>query len=249
MLLQVPRYCAIVAQMKRATQPDLYPSLVVGSVSGWEAWKAAIAAPQTKDACDVMELRADTLPVDISVADILAQPRIKPILLTVRHADEGGARPMNEEQRMWWAEQLLPIANALDWEIAHWDTAQPLLEKARDQGLPLVASAHDFEKTPSLTDLCTLADKAISQGADIVKFAFRLHSMQDMQVGTKLLERYQHPVAIMGMGPLGATSRLIYSQYGSVLTYGYLGNTPTAPGQWSAQLCKLALAQLLPIKH
>lgn len=235
--------------MKRVLQQDLYPSLVVGSVSGWEAWNQAIANEETVSACDIMELRADTLPKHVSPEDLLALPRPKPILLTVRHADEGGAQRMDEPTRQRVASYLLPMAAALDWEIANMETAQDLLKQARAQGVLIVASAHDFEKTPHLDDLCTLADKAIALGADVVKFAFRVHTMQDIMVGTKLLAKYKHPMAVMGMGPLGATSRLIYNQYGSVLTYGYLGSMPTAPGQWSAALCKMALAQLLPAEQ
>lgn len=229
-------------------QPDFYSSLVVGSVSGWEAWQQAIADEQTAAACDVLELRADSLPEDIAPEAVLALPRPKPILLTTRHADEGGMRSMSNDARIALAMNLLPLASAMDWEIAHLETSGPLLEAARKQGCIIIASAHDFAKTPTLEYLCEQADKAIALGADVVKFAFRLHTMQDMLVGTELLARYQHPMAVMGMGPLGATSRLIYSQHGSVLTYGYLGNTPTAPGQWSAALCKATVSQLLPAK-
>ncbi len=232
--------------MKRTQQQDLYPSLVVGSVSGWDAWKKATADENTPQACDVLELRADTLQAELSPADVLALPRPLPVLLTVRHADEGGAREMSEETRKELAASLLPMASAIDWEIAKMEAAQDVLEQARKQGVLVVASAHDFEKTPDLDTLCSLANQAIALGADVVKFAFRVHSMQDVMVGVSLLQKYTHPMAVMGMGPLGATSRLIYNQYGSVLTYGYLGNTPTAPGQWSASLCKTALAQLLP---
>lgn len=232
--------------MKRTQQQDLYPSLVVGSVSGWDAWKQAISAKSTLHACDILELRVDSLPQDVSPAELLKIPSPLPVLVTVRHKDEGGVREMQEQERQHLAESLLPMASAIDWEIAHMETAQELLEQANKQGVLVVASAHDFEKTPSLESLCALADKAIAMGADVVKFAFRVHSMEDVMVGVSLLQKYTHPMAVMGMGPLGATSRLIYNQYGSVLTYGYLGDTPTAPGQWSAALCKAALSQLLP---
>lgn len=235
--------------MKRTQQQDLYPSLVVGSVSGWDAWKQAISAEYARRECDILELRVDTLPQDLSPAEILALPRPLPVLVTVRHQDEGGARKMQEGERQELAKALLPMANAIDWEIAHMESAQGLLESARQQGVIVVASAHDFEKTPSLESLCSLADKAIALGADVVKFAFRVHCMEDVMVGVSLLQKYTQPMAVMGMGPLGATSRLIYNQYGSVLTYGYLGDTPTAPGQWSAALCKEAISQLLPAER
>ena len=83
--------------------------------------------------------------------------------------------------------------------------------------------------------------EARAAGADIVKFAFRLQTLDDMMVGVELLRRADGPMAIMGMGPLGPVSRLLYAQHGSCLVYGYLGETPTAPGQWSAGLFRRAL--------
>lgn len=51
----------------------------------------------------------------------------------------------------------------------------------------------------------------------------------------------------MGMGPMGPVSRLLYSQLGSCLVYGYLGEKETAPGQWHVSLIKETLRHLGPI--
>jgi 3-dehydroquinate dehydratase-1 len=48
----------------------------------------------------------------------------------------------------------------------------------------------------------------------------------------------------MGMGPLAPVSRLLCAQCGSVLNYGYLGKTATAPGQWDAAFLKQAIGRL-----
>jgi 3-dehydroquinate dehydratase-1 len=50
----------------------------------------------------------------------------------------------------------------------------------------------------------------------------------------------------MGMGPLAPVSRLLCAQCGSVLNYGFLGETATAPGQWDSALLKTAIARLAP---
>ena len=65
-----------------------------------------------------------------------------------------------------------------------------------------------------------------------------------MIVGVELLRRSSGTTTAMGMGPLGAVSRLLYAQHGARLIYGYLGDTPTAPGQWSAALCRQALNEI-----
>ena len=214
---------------------------VVGSVSDWKTWCEA-AKPEVVNECDWVELRVDALPEDISPECLLAQRPACPVLLTVRHESEGGCRSMTEEQRLSLAMKLLPLATAVDWETAQLEHAQELVQAAKAAGVTVIASNHDFEKTPSLATLKEREARARSLGADVVKFAWRLHSAEDIMVGVQLLREATGPLAVMGMGPLGAVSRLLYVQHGSCLIYGYLGNTPTAPGQWSAALCKRALA-------
>lgn len=191
-----------------------------------------------------MELRVDALPAHISPAELLAQRPACPVLLTVRHESEGGCRAMAESERLALARELLPLATALDWETAQLDHARELVEAARAAGVTVIASNHDFERTPELSVLLERELRARELGADIVKFAYRLQRAEDIMTGIELLRRASGPMAVMGMGPLGAVSRLLYVQHGSCLIYGYLGSTPTAPGQWSAALCKQALQSL-----
>lgn len=214
---------------------------VVGSVSDWQTWCAA-AKGEFASACDWVELRVDALPPDITVEQLLAQRPECPVLLTVRHESEGGCRVMPENERLSLAIRLLPLATAVDWETAQLEHAQELVSAAKAAGVTVIASNHDFEKTPSIETLRQREALARSLGADIVKFAYRLNCAEDMMTGVELLRSADGPIAVMGMGPLGAVSRLLYVQHGSCLIYGYLGDTPTAPGQWSAALCRQALA-------
>lgn len=213
--------------------------LVVGSVSTAEAWNAVCAADTLP--CDVVELRADGLPAETDWAALAQMRCCRSVLVTVRHESEGGLRPMSATERVGIARALLPLASALDWEIARLDEAAGLLTAARAAGVVTIASAHDFEQTPSLDSLLEKEQRARILGADVAKFAFRLHSAEDMMVGVELLRRATGTTTVMGMGPLGAVSRLLYAQHGACLVYGYLGDTPTAPGQWSAALCRQSL--------
>lgn len=213
--------------------------LVVGSVSSADAWSIACVAETLP--CDVVELRADGLPADTDWAALAQMRCCRPVLVTVRHESEGGLRPMTPEERLHIARALLPLASALDWEIARLDEAAGLLTTARAAGVVTIASAHDFEQTPSLDSLLEKEQRARILGADVAKFAFRLHSAEDMMVGVELLRRATGTTTVMGMGDLGAVSRLLYAQHGACLVYGYLGDTPTAPGQWSAALCRQSL--------
>lgn len=219
--------------------------LVVGSVSDASAWQCVCAASELP--CDVVELRADGLPADTDWAALAQMHCSRPVLVTVRHESEGGLRPMPELERISIARALLPLASAMDWEIAQLEEAPGLLAEARAAGVQVIASAHDFEKVPSLESMLEKEQHARKLGADVAKFAFRLHNAEDMMVGVQLLRRATGSTTAMGMGPLGAVSRLLYAQHGACLVYGYLGSTPTAPGQWSAALCRDALAVTAPL--
>lgn len=213
--------------------------LVVGSVSDLAAWNAACAAAELP--CDVVELRADGLPADTVWTTVAQMHCCRPVLITVRHESEGGLRTMSTAERVSIVRALLPLASALDWEIAQLAEVPELVAETRAAGVPIIASAHDFEKTPALESLLEKEQHARTLGATVAKFAFRLHSAEDMMTGVQLLRRATGTTTAMGMGPLGAVSRLLYAQHGACLIYGYLGDTPTAPGQWSAALCRQAL--------
>lgn len=214
---------------------------VVGSVSDWQTWCTASGA-EVATQCDWVELRVDALPAEVAESALPSGRPACPLLVTVRHESEGGCRSMPEEERKALAMKWLPMATALDWETARLAEAADLVSAVKAAGVVLIASNHDFEKTPDLATLQQREALARSLGADVVKFAFRLNSAEDMMVGVELLRSATGPMAVMGMGPLGAVSRLLYVQHGSCLIYGYLGDSPTAPGQWSAELCKRALS-------
>jgi len=83
----------------------------------------------------------------------------------------------------------------------------------------------------------------------VFKAAARLHAPADLaRLAEFQLADHGLPVATMGMGPLAAVSRLLCAQCGSVLNYGYLGHSATAPGQWDAALLQHTLARLVPLR-
>lgn len=222
---------------------SLRTPLVVGTVSDLKTW-LSVTAPGCKPACDIVELRVDSMPPILGAEHLKADRCTRPLLLTIRHASEGGSRGIPEPTRLAMALHLLPVAAAVDWEAAQLPGAGELVQAAAAAGIPLIASMHDFRATPSVDDMLRAEEAARAAGAQVVKFAFRLNRPEDIMAGVELLRRAGGPVAVMGMGPLGPTSRLMYCQLGSCLIYGYLGTTPAAPGQWSAPLCRQALRQL-----
>lgn len=202
--------------------------------------------PNLAQACDIVEIRLDLLPVSTSSGSppwaILGD---FPILFTARRKDEGGALDLDAAARMSLLEQILGRAACIDIEVASIGEMGGILNEITTRKIPWIASWHDFTKLPSTAVLEEAAVRAREAGAAVFKAAARLDSPADLaRLAEFQLTDHGIPVSTMGMGPLAPVSRLLCAQSGSVLNYGYLGATPTAPGQWDSALLKTAIARL-----
>ncbi len=186
--------------------------------------------------CDLIELRLDSLGLGAKVLEF-AEITPLPLLITARGAAEGGTSDWSVGDRLAAYEQFLPYASAIDIELRDFDHFSGIIESAKTGNVLVVGSCHDFEKTPSFG---TLKSK-IGPTADIHKFATRIQEKADLQTHLELLDE-KTPLSVMGMGPLGAAARPLMAKSGSLLNYGYLGATPTAPDQWPAGLLKQTLS-------
>ncbi|MFD0892182.1 type I 3-dehydroquinate dehydratase [Luteolibacter ambystomatis] len=222
--------------------------LTVGSFGDGEALRGAGSGPVLA-ACEVAEIRLDVLAAEGLEPDrrLWAHLEGVPLLFTARRREEGGAMDSTPAQRRSWLETALEDAAAIDIEVASLSDYPGLLEILAGRNIPLVASFHDFEGTPTTPDLLDRLETARAAGAAVFKAAARVHTPADVAALADF-QRTDHGMAkaLMGMGPLAPVSRLLCAQYGSVLNYGYLGKTPTAPGQWNAARLKDAIGSVEP---
>lgn len=219
--------------------------LVVGSI-GNAAVLRDTSAPEVLAECDLVEIRLDVLAAE-NALDPAAWRHLSgvPILFTARCREEGGVMESTVHQRSEWIELALPDAAAIDIEVASLAEMAGITARTLARDVPLVASFHDFSVTPPVGVWQERLETARAAGASVFKAAARVHGPSDVAaLATFQATGHGLPVAMMGMGPLAPVSRLLCAQYGSVLNYGYLGNTPTAPGQWSAARLKDAIAAL-----
>jgi 3-dehydroquinate dehydratase I len=201
---------------------------------------------------DIVEIRLDLLGANPTPQGPAAWSHLKglPLLFTARRQEEGGAGGLVAEQRMDLLEAALTDAAAIDVEVASIQEMRKIITRAADRQLPWIASFHDFVSLPPDSVLREAACTARSEGAAVFKLAATLASPADLaRLADFQLEDHGIPVATMGMGPLAAVSRLLCAQCGSVLNYGYLGETPTAPGQWDAASLKAAIGRLVPLRR
>jgi 3-dehydroquinate dehydratase-1 len=229
---------------------DYIDPKVVGSFgNSWDLRKAE--ARQVLEACDLAEIRLDLLHAELRESKDIPWGFLHevPLLFTARRGEEGGAHALDAVERMRLLAGALDQAAAVDVEVASITEMADLLEQLRERQIPWIASYHDFEKLPATTELAEAAEKARDAGAAVFKAAARLHTPADLaRLAEFQLADHGIPVATMGMGALAPVSRLLCAQCGSVLNYGYLGETPTAPGQWDSALLKQAISRLVPYR-
>ena len=180
-----------------------------------------------------------------------------PLVLTVRSEAEGGQCP--EGAYTSAVEALIQCAGdgndsrggnpgatgvqiALDVEVARPDS-RALIEKARAQGIHVIASFHDFCATPP--DLFERMHVMEQAGASVAKIAVTPTNMDDVLSVLRVAHRAQAelaiPVTAISMGRMGAVTRLMGAEFGSCATFATGPQGASAPGQYSvAQVRQLA---------
>jgi 3-dehydroquinate dehydratase-1 len=205
---------------------------------------ASFSPEQREATCDVIELRLDTLKTPTAELRQALTGNVNPILLTARHPAEGGQGSEDAAGRMALIEPMLDLAALVDIELRSAMEMKPIVEKAHARSVQVIGSFHDFQATPSDEILRGAISFAQPAGLDGVKIATFLNSSADL---TRLIQITSEPhrlrLSAMGMGPLGRVSRLVLAKCGSLLNYGYIGES-NAPGQWPAARLKELLSEL-----
>jgi 3-dehydroquinate dehydratase-1 len=187
---------------------------------------------------DAIEVRVDALlakKVAVETIEAALKTRKHPVLLTLRIPAEGGQRAWKPAERRALALRLLPLAEAIDIELATARVLAPVLAAARKLGKTVILSAHAIERpaTPAQIARWVKQFETAPPGA-ILKIASRITSWRHLQQLAALLVNHpERPIAVMGLGPHAAQSRRVLAALGSHLVYGYL-DQPAAPGQPSA---------------
>lgn len=173
-------------------------------------------------------------------------PRLRaPLIITARHPQEGGGNKLSLQQRRDVLTRFLPHADYVDVELRSASALRSLLTLAKQKKVRRIISFHNFKSTPPLRVLRAKARAAKTHGADIFKVATRtdtpvqLARLLDFITGKDI----DLPVSAMGIGKLGAISRVLLGSAGSTLVYGSVGAQTDIQGQLSLkQLRALGIA-------
>ncbi|MGE5214226.1 MAG: type I 3-dehydroquinate dehydratase [Nitrospirota bacterium] len=186
---------------------------------------------------DFFELRLDRL---AAMADQLEEllPMLRTrLIITARHPLEGGAEKLPLRQRRNLLIRFLDHADYIDVELRSAPALRPLLKLAKRKNVRRIISFHNFKSTPSVRTLATKAYEAKLHGADIFKVATRTDTPIELQRLLKFMTSsgLDLAVAVMGIGKLGAISRLLLARAGSVLIYASIGPMSDVEGQLSLE--------------
>lgn len=195
---------------------------------------------------DFFELRLDSLaPISPRAEKKIARLRV-PLIITARDPREGGAGNLSLEKRRALLLRFLPQAKYIDVELQSVREFKSLLTEARRRKVGLILSYHNFKATPSSRSLCAKAKRAKILGADIFKVATRADAPAALARLTDFLtnnNRIALPISVMGIGKLGAISRLLLARSGSVLNYASLGQ-PNVEGQLPLEALRSAIGPM-----
>lgn len=227
---------------KKTTSIPRWPH-VVGTVHSLGALKHALRLKQ--GSVEFLELRVDHF-TDDPAGLLKTAPRLSaPLIVTVRHPAEGGSGALSFSQRRDLYLRFLPMAAFIDVEVRSVEKLSDVIEEAQTAGVGVIVSDHHFRRLPTGATLAERFAAAQAAGADIVKVAGQAARPADVALLLGLLQLdARQLVSVMGMGPLGKASRLLFARGGSVLNYGYL-DQPQVPGQWPALLLKERIEEVL----
>jgi 3-dehydroquinate dehydratase-1 len=171
-----------------------------------------------------------------------------PIIATNRVEWEGGEAPddgRRVEDLVTAVEQ--PGVEAVDVELDAVEGCEPVVERARDEGVSVIVSVHDFEGTPSEAEMTELLERACEHG-DVGKLAVTAGTVDDalaLLSVTRALTTRGETVATMAMGEAGRHSRAVAPLYGSRIGYAPVDPVEaTAPGQYDLRTLRELVGQL-----
>lgn len=187
---------------------------------------------------DFFEDVFDTEKLNETLAELRKILKEIPLLFTFRTKLEGGEKEINLDNyvNLNLSAARSGYVDLIDVEIMSGDEAvKTLIASLHENNIKVIASNHDFHKTPPKDELVARLRKMQDMNADILKIAVMPQSKEDvlelLSATTLMHSRYANkPIVTMAMGPLGVITRLTGEVFGSSMTFGAVGQV-SAPGQ------------------
>ncbi|WP_440766003.1 type I 3-dehydroquinate dehydratase [Natronorubrum sp. DTA7] len=205
--------------------------------------------PVAREHADAIEFRMDL--TDEPLAALENYNGELPILATNRAVWEGGEWEEDDEERLAVLAEAtgFDAVEAIDIELESIldGDAEAVVETARDRDVSVIASAHDFEGTPSRGEIASTLTEA-AKHADVSKMAVTAESKKDtlaLLAATEQVTAHGDTVATMAMGDPGSHTRAVAPVYGSKIGYAPVDAADaTAPGQYDLETLSTLVSEL-----
>ena len=186
---------------------------------------------------DLIEVRLDSLKKHNELANI-ANCSNTPLIATNRSTKCQGKFSGSETER----KKILLDSARNSFEYVDLELSTPKLKEIvgnlRGMGVKLIISFHDFDKTPSLSQLNQVLKREIDSGADVCKIVTTARLMEDNLTVLDFVSKASKSAKIVcfSMGDLGKLSRLLSPIFGAFFTIASLeSGRKTASGQFTIQ--------------
>lgn len=207
---------------------------------------------------DVVEWRVDWFEnvfdfskVKDTLRDLRAVLGDTPLLMTFRTSKEGGEKSIEIDDYAIFNIKVAETGyvDLIDVEVFTGDdVVKKVIAGVHNAGVKVIASNHDFNKTPDKDDIISRLRKMQDLGADILKIAVMPTNKKDVLTLLAATEEMysdyaERPIITMSMAGTGVISRLCGEVFGSSLTFGAAGKA-SAPGQMGVNDLSTVLALL-----
>jgi len=188
---------------------------------------------------DLVEFRVDRLTTGLTPRELEAELSVfaKRAVFTLRPSSEGGAFKGSEARRLDLLSRLAEMGPAyLDVEL---DTAKANGKWAGSlpKDVEVIASWHDYERTPDLKALRAIREEELGVGS-LAKVVTTAGSSDDNLTTLALCADEPLKTISFCMGELGTLSRVVSMRLGAPLVYASLPEEAVAPGQLSVSTMK-----------
>ena len=181
---------------------------------------------------------------DAFVRELIAQYPGKLLMLFRRKELEPIRMPMENRQRLMHTMTDQPVY--LDLDISEKEELEYAATNRLRIRLNLIGSYHNYQATPILAELQSIAVNIANYQPEAIKIATYCHNEEDALRLLQLqlwLKRHGRQHIVLGMGPYGAITRVFGTLWGNELIFApHTDEEASAPGQ-------LTRAQLENIFH
>jgi 3-dehydroquinate dehydratase-1 len=196
---------------------------------------------------DLVELRLDFIKNHGAIKDLI--PADFPTLVTNRPKREGGHFMGSEDDRIRILIDWMKLgADCVDIELStEMNLLNDVVKEAKQLGVSVLVSHHDFNGTPSVQELMEIAKKAERTGGNLIKIVTTANGVKDsVRIMDFLLQaqaQLKVPLVALAMGEAGKVSRIVSPLLGSPIIYAAVEEA-TAAGQMDIPTTKRLLTEL-----